>query len=198
MWEQSWAHRCFCLRPGLAPQAPSVCGVNPSWPLEMMSVEGSTITSRIKNLLRSPSIKLRRSKPGNKREDIGSKVSDVWCSQHALTLLFKFPSVLIMLPWETWCSYRVMQRNWSMTSLSFSWGLCSAADPSWSSCPSFEAFLLLVWYDPSLYQKAFGISHTVELLQMTDRRNAVLPLPPCYQLLTCITGSWGYRNTCCV
>ncbi|NXQ43232.1 MABP1 protein, partial [Catharus fuscescens] len=39
-----------------------------------MSVEGSTITSRIKNLLRSPSIKLRRSKPGNKREDIGSKV----------------------------------------------------------------------------------------------------------------------------
>uniref|UniRef100_A0A8B9MK94 Uncharacterized protein n=1 Tax=Accipiter nisus TaxID=211598 RepID=A0A8B9MK94_9AVES len=42
-----------------------------------MSVEGSTITSRIKNLLRSPSIKLRRSKPGNKREDIGSKVSAV-------------------------------------------------------------------------------------------------------------------------
>lgn len=41
----------------------------------MMSVEGSTITSRIKNLLRSPSIKLRRSKPGNKREDIGTKVS---------------------------------------------------------------------------------------------------------------------------
>ncbi|XP_014805814.1 PREDICTED: mitogen-activated protein kinase-binding protein 1 isoform X3 [Calidris pugnax] len=41
----------------------------------MMSVEGSTITSRIKNLLRSPSIKLRRSKPGNKREDIGSKVT---------------------------------------------------------------------------------------------------------------------------
>ncbi|NXY31357.1 MABP1 protein, partial [Pomatorhinus ruficollis] len=40
-----------------------------------MSVEGSTITSRIKNLLRSPSIKLRRSKPGNKREDIGSKVT---------------------------------------------------------------------------------------------------------------------------
>lgn len=73
----------------------------------MMSVEGSTITSRIKNLLRSPSIKLRRSKPGNKREDIGSKVSAVWCSQHALTLLSKFPSVLIMLLWETWynCSY---------------------------------------------------------------------------------------------
>lgn len=41
----------------------------------MMSVEGSTITSRIKNLLRSPSIKLRRSKPGNKREDIGNKVT---------------------------------------------------------------------------------------------------------------------------
>ncbi|XP_061853952.1 mitogen-activated protein kinase-binding protein 1 isoform X2 [Colius striatus] len=41
----------------------------------MMSVEGSTITSRIKNLLRSPSIKLRRSKPGNKREDIGSRVT---------------------------------------------------------------------------------------------------------------------------
>ncbi|NWI18009.1 MABP1 protein, partial [Crypturellus soui] len=40
-----------------------------------VSVEGSTITSRIKNLLRSPSIKLRRSKPGNKREDIGSKVT---------------------------------------------------------------------------------------------------------------------------
>ncbi|XP_009682938.2 mitogen-activated protein kinase-binding protein 1 isoform X1 [Struthio camelus] len=41
----------------------------------MMSVEGSTITSRIRNLLRSPSIKLRRSKPGNKREDIGNKVT---------------------------------------------------------------------------------------------------------------------------
>ncbi|XP_062973759.1 mitogen-activated protein kinase-binding protein 1 isoform X2 [Elgaria multicarinata webbii] len=41
----------------------------------MMSVEGSTITSRIKNLLRSPSIKLRRSKPGNKREDISTKVT---------------------------------------------------------------------------------------------------------------------------
>ncbi|XP_078247469.1 mitogen-activated protein kinase-binding protein 1 isoform X5 [Pogona vitticeps] len=41
----------------------------------MMSVEGSTITSRIKNLLRSPSIKLRRSKPGSKREDIGTKVT---------------------------------------------------------------------------------------------------------------------------
>ncbi|NWV85151.1 MABP1 protein, partial [Dasyornis broadbenti] len=40
-----------------------------------MSVEGSTITSRIKNLLRSPSIKLRRSKPGNKREDIGNRVT---------------------------------------------------------------------------------------------------------------------------
>ncbi|XP_054826893.1 mitogen-activated protein kinase-binding protein 1 isoform X2 [Eublepharis macularius] len=40
----------------------------------MMSVEGSTITSRIKNLLRSPSIKLRRSKPGSKREDISTKV----------------------------------------------------------------------------------------------------------------------------
>ncbi|XP_044292304.1 mitogen-activated protein kinase-binding protein 1 isoform X4 [Varanus komodoensis] len=41
----------------------------------MMSVEGSTITSRIKNLLRSPSIKLRRSKAGNKREDISTKVT---------------------------------------------------------------------------------------------------------------------------
>ncbi|XP_058521996.1 mitogen-activated protein kinase-binding protein 1 isoform X1 [Ochotona princeps] len=40
-----------------------------------MAVEGSTITSRIKNLLRSPSIKLRRSKAGNRREDLGSKVT---------------------------------------------------------------------------------------------------------------------------
>ncbi|GAB5572550.1 mitogen-activated protein kinase-binding protein 1 isoform X7 [Prionailurus iriomotensis] len=39
----------------------------------MMAVEGSTITSRIKNLLRSPSIKLRRSKAGNRREDLSSK-----------------------------------------------------------------------------------------------------------------------------
>ncbi|KAG8560991.1 hypothetical protein GDO81_015205 [Engystomops pustulosus] len=36
---------------------------------------GSTITSRLKNLLRSPSIKLRRHKPGTKKEDIGSKVT---------------------------------------------------------------------------------------------------------------------------
>ncbi|XP_068961909.1 mitogen-activated protein kinase-binding protein 1 isoform X3 [Petaurus breviceps papuanus] len=41
----------------------------------MMSVEGSTITSRIKNLLRSPSIKLRRSKAGSRREDISTKVT---------------------------------------------------------------------------------------------------------------------------
>uniref|UniRef100_A0ABI7XV51 Mitogen-activated protein kinase binding protein 1 n=1 Tax=Felis catus TaxID=9685 RepID=A0ABI7XV51_FELCA len=40
-----------------------------------MAVEGSTITSRIKNLLRSPSIKLRRSKAGNRREDLSSKVT---------------------------------------------------------------------------------------------------------------------------
>lgn len=43
--------------------------------LIMMAVEGSTITSRLKNLLRSPSIKLRRSKAGNRREDLSSKVS---------------------------------------------------------------------------------------------------------------------------
>ena len=41
----------------------------------MMAGEGSTITSRIKNLLRSPSIKLRRSKAGNRREDLSSKVT---------------------------------------------------------------------------------------------------------------------------
>ncbi|XP_008585726.1 PREDICTED: mitogen-activated protein kinase-binding protein 1 isoform X2 [Galeopterus variegatus] len=41
----------------------------------MMAMEGSTITSRIKNLLRSPSIKLRRSKAGNRREDLSSKVT---------------------------------------------------------------------------------------------------------------------------
>ncbi|XP_074145455.1 mitogen-activated protein kinase-binding protein 1 isoform X1 [Sminthopsis crassicaudata] len=41
----------------------------------MMSMEGSTITSRIKNLLRSPSIKLRRSKAGSRREDISTKVT---------------------------------------------------------------------------------------------------------------------------
>lgn len=40
-----------------------------------MAGEGSTITSRIKNLLRSPSIKLRRSKAGNRREDLSSKVT---------------------------------------------------------------------------------------------------------------------------
>ncbi|XP_044127189.1 LOW QUALITY PROTEIN: mitogen-activated protein kinase-binding protein 1 [Bufo gargarizans] len=42
----------------------------------MATVEaGSTITSRLKNLLRSPSIKLRRHKPGGRKEDIGSKVT---------------------------------------------------------------------------------------------------------------------------
>ncbi|XP_069064869.1 mitogen-activated protein kinase-binding protein 1 isoform X2 [Pleurodeles waltl] len=42
----------------------------------MANVESMpTITSRIKNLLRSPSIKLRRHKPGVKKEDIGSKVT---------------------------------------------------------------------------------------------------------------------------
>ncbi|XP_053553799.1 mitogen-activated protein kinase-binding protein 1 isoform X2 [Bombina bombina] len=42
----------------------------------MASLEaGTTITSRLKNLLRSPSIKLRRHKPGAKKEDIASKVT---------------------------------------------------------------------------------------------------------------------------
>ncbi|XP_078518404.1 mitogen-activated protein kinase-binding protein 1 [Lissotriton helveticus] len=42
----------------------------------MANVESMpTITSRIKNLLRSPSIKLRRHKPGVKKEDISSKVT---------------------------------------------------------------------------------------------------------------------------
>ncbi|KAM9294407.1 mitogen-activated protein kinase-binding protein 1 [Gastrophryne carolinensis] len=42
----------------------------------MATIEtGSTITSRLKNLLRSPSIKLRRHKPGARKEDIGSKVT---------------------------------------------------------------------------------------------------------------------------
>ncbi|KAG5857176.1 hypothetical protein ANANG_G00016330 [Anguilla anguilla] len=40
-----------------------------------MTVEGSTIKSRIKNLLRSPSIKLRRSKPGNNKENLANKVT---------------------------------------------------------------------------------------------------------------------------
>ncbi|XP_049638357.1 mitogen-activated protein kinase-binding protein 1 [Suncus etruscus] len=40
-----------------------------------MAVDGATITSRIRNLLRSPSIKLRRSKAGARREDLGSKVT---------------------------------------------------------------------------------------------------------------------------
>ncbi|KAL0968950.1 hypothetical protein UPYG_G00220380 [Umbra pygmaea] len=40
-----------------------------------MTVEGSTIKSRIKHLLRSPSIKLRRSKPLNNKENLSNKVT---------------------------------------------------------------------------------------------------------------------------
>ncbi|KAG9336380.1 hypothetical protein JZ751_002727 [Albula glossodonta] len=40
-----------------------------------MTVEGSTIKSRIKNLLRSPSIKLRRNKPGSNKENLANKVT---------------------------------------------------------------------------------------------------------------------------
>ncbi|KAJ8399503.1 hypothetical protein AAFF_G00412150 [Aldrovandia affinis] len=40
-----------------------------------MTVEGSTIKSRIKNLLRSPSIKLRRNKPRNNKENLANKVT---------------------------------------------------------------------------------------------------------------------------
>ncbi|XP_061093161.1 mitogen-activated protein kinase-binding protein 1 isoform X2 [Conger conger] len=40
-----------------------------------MTVEGSTIKSRLKNLLRSPSIKLRRNKPGNNKENLANKVT---------------------------------------------------------------------------------------------------------------------------
>ncbi|XP_058846526.1 LOW QUALITY PROTEIN: mitogen-activated protein kinase-binding protein 1 [Acipenser ruthenus] len=40
-----------------------------------MTMEGSTIKSRIKNLLRSPSIKLRRNKAGSNKESLGNKVT---------------------------------------------------------------------------------------------------------------------------
>ncbi|XP_056152267.1 mitogen-activated protein kinase-binding protein 1 [Lampris incognitus] len=40
-----------------------------------MTADGTTIKSRIKNLLRSPSIKLRRGKPANNKETLGSKVT---------------------------------------------------------------------------------------------------------------------------
>ncbi|KAI4882938.1 hypothetical protein NFI96_015614 [Prochilodus magdalenae] len=40
-----------------------------------MTVENTTIKNRIKNLLRSPSIKLRRSKGGNNKESLGNKVT---------------------------------------------------------------------------------------------------------------------------
>ncbi|MBN3298722.1 MABP1 protein, partial [Amia calva] len=40
-----------------------------------MTGEGTTIKSRIKNLLRSPSIKLRRNKAGNNKENLGNKVT---------------------------------------------------------------------------------------------------------------------------
>ena len=62
--------------------------------LIMMAVEGSTITSRLKNLLRSPSIKLRRSKAGNRREDLSSKVSPSIGSYPFPTL----PVLLVPLP----------------------------------------------------------------------------------------------------
>uniref|UniRef100_A0AAY4BTU6 Mitogen-activated protein kinase binding protein 1 n=1 Tax=Denticeps clupeoides TaxID=299321 RepID=A0AAY4BTU6_9TELE len=40
-----------------------------------MTAEGSTIKNRIKNLLRSPSIKLRRNKPGTNKENLSKKVT---------------------------------------------------------------------------------------------------------------------------
>ncbi|XP_058255005.1 mitogen-activated protein kinase-binding protein 1 isoform X2 [Hemibagrus wyckioides] len=40
-----------------------------------MTMENSTIKNRIKNLLRSPSIKLRRNKPRNNKENLGNKVT---------------------------------------------------------------------------------------------------------------------------
>ncbi|XP_052010183.1 mitogen-activated protein kinase-binding protein 1-like [Xyrauchen texanus] len=40
-----------------------------------MTVENTTIKSRIKSLLRSPSIKLRRSNPGNNKENLSNKVT---------------------------------------------------------------------------------------------------------------------------
>uniref|UniRef100_A0A672SBM0 Uncharacterized protein n=1 Tax=Sinocyclocheilus grahami TaxID=75366 RepID=A0A672SBM0_SINGR len=45
-----------------------------------MTVENTTIKSRIKNLLRTPSIKLRRSKAGNNKENLSNKVQCNWFS----------------------------------------------------------------------------------------------------------------------
>lgn len=51
-----------------------------------MTVEGSTIKSRIKSLLRSPSIKLRRSKPGNNKENLSNKVCSLQLTDNPDTL----------------------------------------------------------------------------------------------------------------
>lgn len=42
-----------------------------------MTMENSTIKNRIKNLLRSPSIKLRRNKPRGSKENLGNKVCNL-------------------------------------------------------------------------------------------------------------------------
>lgn len=42
-----------------------------------MTMENSTIKNRIKNLLRSPSIKLRRNKPRGNKENLGNKVCNL-------------------------------------------------------------------------------------------------------------------------
>lgn len=55
-----------------------------------MTVENTTIKSRIKNLLRSPSIKLRRSKPGNNKENLSNKV--LYDTKHVWNLYLQLPA----------------------------------------------------------------------------------------------------------
>ncbi len=59
-----------------------------------MTAENTTIKSRIKNLLRSPSIKLRRSKAGSHKENLSNKVqcTTVWheaCMESVSAVVFK-------------------------------------------------------------------------------------------------------------
>lgn len=69
---------CDCRAEGFIAVAVSgwyiVANVDLSAHQSKMTVENTTIKSRIKNLLRQPSIKLRRSKPGNNKENLSSKV----------------------------------------------------------------------------------------------------------------------------
>ncbi|XP_060790380.1 mitogen-activated protein kinase-binding protein 1 isoform X2 [Neoarius graeffei] len=99
-----------------------------------MTMENSTIKNRIKNLLRSPSIKLRRNKPRGNKENLGNKVTlekvlgitaagnrALACDPHSGLVAYPAGCVVVLLNPKKNKQYHILNNSRkTITTLSFS------------------------------------------------------------------------------